>query len=189
MRREVSKKRCQNIFHQKEGARSTKRELARSGTDTVTDPATGTDSGDTRARSQNQMSEPDIDTESESHALPLSPSRGCQEPDGECVCDESLHESHPDTNNTLFERFWEAYPKKVGRDAARRAFHAVRLRLPDEEILLASIRDHLERDERWRTERYIPNPSTYLLDGRWKDRLEAPRWEDDPLQVALAEGR
>ncbi len=174
---------------QREGARRTNRKLARSGTDTVTDPATGTDNGDTRARFQNQMSEPDIYTEPNSHTLPLSPSRGHQEPDRECVCDESSHECRPDPNQTLFERFWEAYPKKVGRDAARRAFHNVRLRLPDEDILLASIRDHMERDERWRNERYIPNPSTYLLDGRWKDRLDAPRWEDDPLQVALAEGR
>lgn len=80
-----SEKALAKYLSQREGARRTNRKLARSGTDTVTDPATGTDSGDTRARSHNQMSEPGMDTESESHALPLAPSRGCQEPDRECV--------------------------------------------------------------------------------------------------------
>lgn len=70
----------------------------------------------------------------------------------------------------LFERFWSTYPKKVGKDAARRAFAK---RKPDES-LLADILAALERQKhctQWQRDngQYIPNPATWLNQGRWQD--------------------
>lgn len=66
-----------------------------------------------------------------------------------------------------FERFWSAYPRKVGKQAARKAF--VRAGVPLERLLSA-----LERqrgDPQWQREqgRFIPNPVTWLNQARWED--------------------
>ena len=69
-----------------------------------------------------------------------------------------------------FSRFWSAYPKKVGKDAAQKAFDK---RKPDEQLLqemLASIEKQLSSLE-WTKDngQFIPNPATWLNQGRWKD--------------------
>lgn len=67
-----------------------------------------------------------------------------------------------------FSEFWTAYPKKVGKDAAWRVWQR---RRPSQELadaILAAIetqRDYLMREEG----RFIPNPATWLNQGRWQD--------------------
>jgi hypothetical protein len=66
---------------------------------------------------------------------------------------------------TPFSRFWEVYPKKVGKDDAQRAWDK---KAPDITVVLTA----LERQRQWLTREngtYIPNPSTWLNQGRWKD--------------------
>lgn len=75
-----------------------------------------------------------------------------------------------------FDEFWSAYPKKVGKDDARKAFLK---RKPDGELLalmLAAIAAQRE-SQAWTRDggQYIPNPSTWLNQGRWQD-------ETDPVQ-------
>lgn len=69
-----------------------------------------------------------------------------------------------------FETFWHTYPKKVGKDAALKSWSKAKPFLDD--VLNAL---YWQKDsEQWKREngKYIPNPSTYLNQGRWKD--EAP---------------
>lgn len=69
-----------------------------------------------------------------------------------------------------FETFWHTYPKKVGKDAALKSWSKAKPLLDD--VLNAL---YWQKDsEQWKREngKYIPNPSTYLNQGRWKD--EAP---------------
>jgi hypothetical protein len=69
-----------------------------------------------------------------------------------------------------FETFWSSYPKKVGKDSARKAWNKTKPLLDD---VLAAL--HWQRDsEQWKKNsgQFIPNPSTYLNQGRWQD--EAP---------------
>lgn len=69
-----------------------------------------------------------------------------------------------------FETFWDSYPKKVGKDSARKSWDKAKPLLDD---VLAAL--HWQRDsEQWKKNsgQFIPNPSTYLNQGRWKD--EAP---------------
>ncbi len=69
-----------------------------------------------------------------------------------------------------FNQFWEAYPKKVGRDAALKAWEKVKPPIDDVIYALA----WQKQSEQWHKNngQFIPNPSTYLKQGRWKD--EAP---------------
>ena len=74
-----------------------------------------------------------------------------------------------------FDRFWTAYPRKVGKQAARRAFE--RVRLPVEQLLAALERQR--NDPQWHREngRYIPHPATWLTQARWEDE-PAPEPQD-----------
>lgn len=75
-----------------------------------------------------------------------------------------------------FERFWQAYPRKVGKQAACKAF--ARVGVPVERLLSALERQR--SDPQWRREngRYIPHPVTWLNQGRWEDEASAPTPQD-----------
>lgn len=74
-----------------------------------------------------------------------------------------------------FEEFWQSYPHKVGKKAALSAWK----RLKPNAALRTKIMESLETQkasDQWRREngRYIPNPSTWLNQGRWDDQLDPP---------------
>lgn len=71
-----------------------------------------------------------------------------------------------------FERFWSAYPKKVGKGAAEKSFTKIRVT----EDLLNTMLDVLERmkhTRNWTKDngQYIPNPATWLNQRRWEDEI------------------
>ena len=70
---------------------------------------------------------------------------------------------------SAFAQFWEAYPKKLGKKAAAKAWGKARDKpaLPD---LLAAV----ERQKAWPQwqrdgGQYIPHPASWLNQGRWSD--------------------
>lgn len=69
-----------------------------------------------------------------------------------------------------FDRFWQAYPRRVAKGAARKAWEKLR---PDrqltERILAAVERD--KATDQWQREngRFIPHPATWLNQQRWED--------------------
>ena len=73
-----------------------------------------------------------------------------------------------------FEQFWTAYPKKVGKQAAQNAFRNAQNRPRIDDLLKAIDRARLS--EQWRKDggQFIPNPATWLNQGRW---------DDEPVQV------
>lgn len=85
----------------------------------------------------------------------------------------------------LFNRFWSAYPRKVGKDAARKAFAK---RKPDEALLAlmskAIAAQGLSVKCARGDEQYVPHPSTWLNEGRWQD--EAAPANDDPYGLRKA---
>lgn len=100
----------------------------------------------------------------------------------------SLPDSDPEQQETPpcrnqytqdFVEFWEAYPRKVGKDAAYRAWKKVKRerRLPGMQVLLDAI-DSARNSEAWQKDggQYIPYPATWLNQGRWQDEL-APNEE------------
>ncbi len=75
--------------------------------------------------------------------------------------------------DSLFDRFYESYPKKVGKPAALKAFTKCK---PDE-TLLQTMLDAIERQaesEQWQKNegQFIPNPATWLNQERWNDGVE-----------------
>lgn len=77
--------------------------------------------------------------------------------------------SPPRGREADFERFWNEYPKKVGKKAAWKAFQ--RIKEPLETLLTAIERQKC--GDQWSREngRYIPNPATWLNQGRWEDEV------------------
>ncbi len=67
-----------------------------------------------------------------------------------------------------FEEFWQAYPKKVGKEAARKSWEKYK---PNLELVLHTLEWQIESDQ-WRRNdgQFIPNPATYLNQGRWQDQ-------------------
>lgn len=79
-----------------------------------------------------------------------------------------------------FEEFWKAYPKKIGKDAAAKAFAK---RKPNRELLAAmvvAVEAH-KRTDQWKKDggQFIPNPATWLNEGRWQDGLGFEKGPDD----------
>lgn len=78
-------------------------------------------------------------------------------------------ESESNTRGAAFHAFWAAYPRKVGKGDARKAFGKVRVELG---TLLSAI-EAQKASQQWQREggRYIPNPATWLNQCRWEDEL------------------
>jgi hypothetical protein len=69
-----------------------------------------------------------------------------------------------------FDEFWTAYPKKVGKKAAWSAWNKIK---PDTELydkIMTAI-GRARATDQWQREngRFIPNPATWLNQGRWDD--------------------
>ena len=77
-----------------------------------------------------------------------------------------------------FDVFWKAYPKKVGKEYARRSFAKAKV---DIQTLLSAI-EKQKQSEQWQRDngQYIPNPSTWLNQGRWEDELPIINSPDPP---------
>lgn len=73
-----------------------------------------------------------------------------------------------------FEAFWQAYPKKVGKEAARKLYLRLRPGKALRETMLAAIRGQ-RASEQWQRNagQFIPNPATWLQQGRWQDDVAA----------------
>lgn len=76
----------------------------------------------------------------------------------------------PDVSHLEFEQFWVTYPRKVGKQAAKRAYLQARRR----GIMHTTILDAAQRyrDDPNREQQFTAHPTTWLNHGRW---------DDDPL--------
>lgn len=95
------------------------------------------------------------------------------------------HDNDPDINNNppnpqggtdaqerRFTEFWAAYPKKVGKQAARNSWKRVKPDAKLHERIMQAVAA-AKKSEQWNREggRFVPNPSTWLNQGRWDDEL------------------
>lgn len=88
---------------------------------------------------------------------------------------ESENESESKSaREEAFDVFWAAYPRKVGKGAARKAF----AKLPAAVFpLLVPAVEAQKQCAQWRKNggEYIPNPATWLNQERWEDKLPDTR--------------
>lgn len=82
-----------------------------------------------------------------------------------------------------FEDFWKAYPRKVKKQDARKAWERIN---PSPELLAkikSAIESHRESDQWTRDDgKYIPHPTTWLNQARWDDVLESALSEAEKLR-------
>jgi len=85
--------------------------------------------------------------------------------------------------NESFETFWKAYPRKVGKPNALKAWKSKKLN-ESIDIILASL-------ERWKASRdwtkdggqFIPHPATWLNREGWNDEVKASLYQDDDNDI------
>lgn len=105
----------------------------------------------------------------------------------DCICprnpiqSESEYEnpnpkSNPNTNSSsagAFEEFWAAYPRKVGKSDAQKAFAKVKVPV---QVLIEAINKQ-KTTEQWCKDggKFIPYPATWLNGGRWQDEVSVKK--------------
>ena len=94
-------------------------------------------------------------------------------PDQDSISEKEAPDKPPNhTGGKEFEEFWQAYPRKVGKSAAQKAFSKIGESL---DVLLSAL-EQQKRSDQWTRDggRYIPNPATWLNQGRWQDEVSPP---------------
>lgn len=92
------------------------------------------------------------------------------------------------SSGAWFEEFWSTYPRRVGKDAARKAWARV-TKATDPQVVIDGAARY--RDDRTRVPQYTAHPTTWLNAGRWadedvarpesiaeKDRRAGTQWTD-----------
>jgi len=77
---------------------------------------------------------------------------------------EQIRTEKKNTYTEDFTIFWSAYPNKVGKDAAYKSWTKSKPRIDDVMYALS----WQQNSDQWKRG-YIPNPATYLNQGRYKD--------------------
>jgi hypothetical protein len=80
---------------------------------------------------------------------------------------EDKHISRKNALDENFVSFWTAYPKKVGKEAARKAWAKAKPPIAD---VLKALGWQIKSDQWFKNKgEFIPNPATYINQGRWQD--------------------
>lgn len=109
-------------------------------------------------------------------------------------CGELRPESNPNPNpeskyilpqmgNNEFDRFWQAYPRKVAKKDALKAWSALKV---DEALADAIVKGVKEwtKTQQWRQNagQYVPYPATFLRRAQWEEIPPAAGWSKDSAQ-------
>jgi len=103
------------------------------------------------------------------------PDQPVQQPDPKHQEASVKHQRHVRRMNgdpQHFAEFYEAYPRKVGREEARKAFAKLAVDSDTLQQMLIAVHAQASRDD-WRKDggKYIPHPATWLSGKRWQDEL------------------
>lgn len=75
------------------------------------------------------------------------------------------------TQQKRFDSFWNAYPKKVAKQDALKAWKKIS---PDDELtnqILVGLENSKQHDSRFKDPQYIPYPASWLNSGCWEDEF------------------
>ena len=78
-------------------------------------------------------------------------------------------EKEENNNNQLFEEFRAKYPRKVWKKDAMKKFD--KLKMEDQELAIKMI-DVFKKTKQWQNEQYIPHPTTYINQERFRDEID-----------------
>ena len=89
------------------------------------------------------------------------------EPIIEPINKDSIYPEPPKQAEDGFEEFWDTYPRRIGKEAARKAYSKA-LRAADRVTLLKSAKA-FSGLRKGQDEKFTPHPATWLNQGRWDD--------------------
>ena len=108
--------------------------------------------------------------------------------ESKCVTNTKNRDRNQNQNQNkdeMFEKFWNAYPRKVAKPDAKKKFEKIN---PDEQMLQTMLTaiEKSKNSDQWRRDggQYIPHPSTWLNQRRWED--EPPAVTSKPVVTAQA---
>ena len=115
--------------------------------------------------SHRDITQAEAEAEAEEKKIPPTPKRAQS-----TAQPATQTESAPSALDVAFQEFWKVYPKKIGKGAALKAWKKLK---PSRELqtrMSSAIADQRQSDQ-WRKGdgQFIPNPSTWLNQGRWDD--------------------
>ena len=87
---------------------------------------------------------------------------------------------------SVFDVFWQSYPKKVGKGAAEKAWANARMNGHVPEVMASLAKQ--KTSEQWTKDngQFIPNPATWINQRRWEDELQTCKpYEQQPWEGAL----
>lgn len=121
-----------------------------------------------RPRKTESNTESVIETKTESDTEPKANRNPHQTPDT-----RRKQPPTPKGADDAFSRFWSAYPRKVGKGAAEKAWSKARINGHADDVIAAV--EQQAASEQWRKDggQYIPNPATWLNQRRWEDEFHA----------------
>ena len=88
--------------------------------------------------------------------------------------------------DVMFTQFWNAYPRKIGKDKCQKWFKVRKITQEFVDDLVLAINQQI-KSEGWKDVQYIPHPYTWLNRGGWNDELTytqpigqkiSKRWEN-----------
>lgn len=119
--------------------------------------------------------EPSVKNHQQNHQEQLPGAAAAASPNGEA---KRRGTSYDYDGDPLFARFWEAYPRKVGKPEAFRAWKAARRRRADPELVIAAALRY--RNDSTRKPEYTKHPGPWLNAERYNDAPPSPLLEDKP---------
>lgn len=78
----------------------------------------------------------------------------------------------------LFDRFWAAYPRKVAKANAEKAWKKIGATPEITTLILIGISTAMKMDFRFRDAQYIPHPATWLNGREWENTYDEGRAEN-----------
>ena len=71
-----------------------------------------------------------------------------------------------------FDKFWQAYPKKVSKKQAQKSWKKIKPSLELFEKILKAL-EMVKQTEQWKKDngKYVPYPATWLNQERWTDEI------------------
>lgn len=84
-------------------------------------------------------------------------------------------------DRALFAQWWDLYPKKVGKQAALRAYIKA-IKTTDPACLLTGLTSQAEALDQRKGEGFCPDPATWINAGRWDDEV-TPRQQTHPPRL------
>lgn len=82
--------------------------------------------------------------------------------------------AHPN-ETPAFKAFWNAYPRRIGKGAARTAFAKACKHTDSNQIIQGAMEYATHCNEMGTESQFIPHPSTWINAERWEDDLESEK--------------